>query len=61
MRVGRGSEKKDQPRGRAGAVTLKPPENARKAKFYRRIDRWINRAGCVHATKNGKFVESMKK
>ena len=50
MRVGRGSDEIDQPSSWAGAVTLKPPVNAKKAKrdlsvTDRQTDRQTDRVG----------------
>ena len=55
VRVGRGSDEIDQLGSWAGAVTPKPPINAKKAKCYRPTGGPTDRAGCrvaYHATKN---------
>ena len=52
MRLGRGSDEKDQLGSWARAVTPEPPVNAEKAKCYRRMDGWADgrtdrrTAGC---------------
>ena len=46
VRVGRGSDEIDQLGSWAGAVTPKPPVNAKKAKCYRPTGGPTDRAGC---------------
>ena len=44
MRVGKGSDEIDQLSSWAGAVTQKPPVNAKKAKCYRQMEQPMERA-----------------